>query len=203
MNGKSRPHLRAVFSLFLLTACAPAEPLNLSEYSRLRETPERFAICHGYGCEHKTRVRLSDEEWQRVTAPLTTAAATAEEERGHIAEAIAEMEKVVGAKTNTANDQAGATFSGYGSQQLDCIDETVNTALYLRLFAAKRLLKWHELAEPARRGEFIDGAWPHNTAVIREKASGNSYTVDSWFGKNGEKPHIVPLNTWLSGWKPY
>ena len=91
---------------------------------------------------------------------------------------------------------------GHGPYQLDCIDETVNTSLYLRFFDEKGLLKFHTIATPARRGMFIDGSWPHNTAVVTDNKTGAQYAIDSWYGNNGDLPDIVPLQEWLDGWKP-
>ena len=48
----------------------------------------------------------------------------------------------------------------------------------------------------------IDGAWPHQSAVVLEIASGKAYAVDSWFEDNGRAAHVVPLEQWRAGWKP-
>jgi hypothetical protein len=112
------------------------------------------------------------------------------------------MEQITGKKTGTDRDIAGAKFFKYDENQLDCIDEAVNTSLYLGFFEQDGLLKWHGVDGPARRGQFIDGAWPHNTAVVKEKKTGKQYAIDSWFSANGEEPDIVPLELWMNGWRP-
>ena len=43
---------------------------------------------------------------------------------------------------------------------------------------------------------------PNNTASIYENTTGDYYTVDSWFFKNGEPPVCVPVNEWKAGYDP-
>lgn len=201
---KNRPLFRAVFlfgAFLAIPGCSTA-PLNIEHYAAAAESPRRFYVCHGYGCHSKTRTRLDKQEWLHVQQPLKEPAASPEEERHHIARSIALMEQITGEKVGTDADAAGATFLGHGEFQMDCIDEAINSSLYLKFFEAENLLKWHDVDNPARRGAFIDGAWPHNTAVVKEKETGKQYAVDSWFSANGEEPDIVPLELWLAGWRP-
>ena len=128
--------------------------------------------------------------------------ASAEIERGRIATAIGLIEIVVGRKTGTSQDEAGTLNAVSGNYQLDCIDETTNTSIYLTLLARAGYLKWHKLEGWAGRGALIDGAWPHQTAVILELQSKRPYAVDSWFEDNGRAAHVVPLDEWRAGWKP-
>jgi len=188
--------------LVLLSACVSDGALTLSDYGKMPTRPERFSICRGYGCPYTDKVSLSDAEWREVTKPLRVKAKTPEEERRHIARYIAGMEKIVGKKTGTDTDREGATFFGHDEYQLDCIDETVNTSRYLGLVEKEGLLVWHKMVAPLRRGDLVDGRWPHNTASIEEKATGKRYTVDSWFFANGEEPVMIPAEQWMAGWRP-
>jgi hypothetical protein len=150
------------------------------------------------------QVALDENEWPRIDGIFSLAAQTADEERHQIAEAVALMERLVGAKAGTEKDEPGLNSSVFRwdtDGQLDCIDETYNTTTYLKLFESRNLLRWHVPGPPAGRGNFVDG-WPHNTATLVEAGSGARYTVDSWFGAHGEQPHIVPLQVWLDGWSP-
>jgi hypothetical protein len=115
------------------------------------------------------------------------------------------LEQKIGAKTNTANDVAG-TFGTVGKYQLDCVDESTNTTIFLALLEKNKLLKFHKVSAPMARTPFTGLAggrfWPHQTAVIFENASGQAYAVDSWFRDNGFPADIVNLNDWLYGWGP-
>lgn len=112
------------------------------------------------------------------------------------------MEGFVGAKTGTNQDMIEASRFKENQYQLDCIDETVNTSQYITMLHHAKLLRYYELAEPTHRGYFIDGRWPHNTAVIKDVSSDELWVVDSFYRGNGEPPYIVPREDWLNGWRP-
>lgn len=107
--------------------------------------------------------------------------------------------------TGTWRDKGG-TFNG-GEGQMDCIDESINTTLYLTMLQKFGLMRLHRVEDRATRGWFLAG-WPHTTAVIseiamnRENGTYRLWAVDSWFLDNGEPPFILPLETWKAGWEP-
>ena len=164
-------------------------------------TPQRIPICSGYGCLNIDIVQLSDAEWRSVRTLFVPRAENPADERQQIARAIAQLEKIIGPKTETEHDKGG-TFPGlFQAGQMDCIDESTNTTIYLRLLVANDLLRWHEVGPDATRGYFLFG-WPHTTATVQEKSSGDEYAVDSWFFDNGVEPVIIPLKLWRDGWRP-
>lgn len=163
-----------------------------------RPEPERFAICSRFGCRGTTPVRLEPSEWTRVGALFQPRPESAAAERVCIARAVALLETLVGGHTATWADVAMNRAAGPG--QLDCVAESVNTSIYLLMLQDRGLLRHHRVEAPRRRGVFI--FYPHNTAVIRDRADGAEYAVDSWFRDNGEPPYIVPLAEWLEGWHP-
>ena len=134
---------------------------------------------------------------------MAAPAADASEERTRLAHAVALLERIVGERVGTSAD-IGGTFQGaFKSGQLDCVDETVNTTVYLSLIEDDGLLEWHTLGAPADRNLFTGACcWPHKTAVVNETSSGDSYAIDSWFHDNGVPAEVVPLSDWLSGWRP-
>ena len=162
--------------------------------------PAQFNVCYNYGCASLAWLKLSDEQWQRLRSVFAQPAATPSEERGQIRTAIALFETMVGAMTGTASDKGG-TWPGFGqSGQMDCIDESTNTTIYLRMLQKYGLLRWHSVADRATRWSLF--TWPHTTAVIEERTSHRPWAVDSWFLDNGEPPFVLPLETWKDGWKP-
>jgi len=162
---------------------------------------KHFSMCHDHGCKTVEQLSLSDTQWQQIARHFLPVVLSAAQEREQIAEAIAEFEKIIGIKTNTSQDKAGL-FAHMGSAgQLDCIDESTNSTTYLLIFQQAGLLKWHEPINPVTRGFFIFG-WPHSSAAMKEKQSQIKYAVDSWFEDNGQRPHIIPLPQWDSGWSP-
>jgi hypothetical protein len=162
--------------------------------------PTRFNICYDNGCASLAQAALSAEQWQRVVAAFVAPVDTAAEERERIRTAIALFETMVGPMTGTAGDKGG-NLEGFGLPgQMDCIDESTNTTIYLRMLQKYGLLRWHKVADRATRWSLF--SWPHTTAVIEELDSGARWVVDSWFLDNGEPPFVLPLDAWRKGWRP-
>jgi hypothetical protein len=115
------------------------------------------------------------------------------------------MENIIGAKTGTASDRGGTFGNSAIPGQLDCNDESTNSTTYMKLMLQAGLIRFHEILDTKTRSFFYNG-WPHTTAAISEKPSGQSpgkaYAVDSWFYDNGKPAVIIPLELWHSGWKP-
>lgn len=175
------------------TPLPPGEPIS------------RSAVPFQYGKTGavRTTIVISDEAWSGVEAIFEPPPATAEEERERTAAAIGEFEKIAGSQTPTHADRRGSNWPGLvGSGQMDCIDESTNTTNYLRLLDAAGLLRFHEVMSPVRRYKWIFNV--HRTALLRERATGSLYVVDSWFRDNGEPAVVQPLDVWRRGWEdPY
>lgn len=184
-----------------LSACG-STGMNLYHYQDPAATPQDFTVCHGYGCTHRTYADFSDKEWRAITALFKKKPKDAAAERVQIGKAIAMMEKYAGAATGTSGDLGEARTRKEDQNQMDCIDETVNTSLYLKFLDSADLFTYHRVTTPRHRGYFIDGAWPHNTAAVRENASGDIWVVDSYYFANGHGPSIVRLDEWFAGWTP-
>lgn len=162
--------------------------------------PSRFTICLHGTCEDIAEVHLDARQWRSIKL-LFRNNANPTQERSNIRYAIARMETMVGEVTGTSVDKA-RTFAHLGEEkQLDCIDESTNTTFYLTMMKNDGLIRWHNIEDRETRGHFLFG-WPHTTAVISDKQSGQKYAVDSWFLDNGEMPHILLLEKWESGWEP-
>ncbi len=167
-----------------------------------RPRPGDFSICHGNTCAKRARISLSESDWEQVRAILRDPAPDANMERTNIAAAVALLESMVGLMTGTDVDLG--KDDGMGSPgQLDCIDESVNTTVYLTMLQNDGLLRFHSVGGQATRGPFTGllTQWPHSTSVIRDTQSGTEYAVDSWFLANGEPPYIVPMSEWWRGWR--
>lgn len=172
---------------------------------------DAFTVCHGHGCRLRSEVGLSEREWEPVADLFSEPAASAAVERDRIATAVGLIEAAVAPRAGTVGD-VGGTLNAFGvtaggdtgfDNQLDCIDETTNTSVYLTLLAQAGYLKWHRIDGWAGRGSVIGGGgWPHQTAVIVELHSKRAYAVDSWFEDNGEAAYMVPLEAWYAGWIP-
>lgn len=184
--------------LALLTAGARADVFVRDDIIA-DPAPELLTACYNNGCRGMDFVSFTPQQWSELRATFFPLAVDAAEERERMRTAVALMERYVGAATGTWQDKGGTLNSGAG--QMDCIDESINTTLYLTLFQKYGLLRHHRVAERATRGWFILG-WPHTTAVVSETGSDAQWAVDSWFLDNGEPPFILPLDVWRNGWEP-
>jgi len=80
--------------------------------------------------------------------------------------------------------------------QMDCLDTTANVTSLLLVLEARGLLAHHQVEAPQSRGFFLDGRWPHYTAVI--SAGGQRFAIDPWTRRPGEPPDVMPLAAWLA-----
>ncbi len=198
--------MKRLFFLIIMMFCSsPRADVLVRDDIIVDPVPNQMSVCHGNGCLDLSYVSLTPEQWQELRGLFHPLARSAEEERERLRRAIALMEKFSGAATGTWMDKGG-TFNG-GGGQMDCIDESINTTLYMTVFLKYGLMREHRIEDRVTRGWFL-GGWPHTTAVIREtavlreKGSSGLWAVDSWFLDNGEPPFILPLETWKSGWEP-
>ncbi len=192
----------SLLALAVLGACAASEERRVAWLAREQATPAAFTVCHGSNCKIRTPVSLDGDEWLQVAAILGTPAPGAAEERARIGEAVGLIERLVADRAGTGGDVGGNLAASIQATQLDCIDETVNTMSYLKMFDAEGWLRWHRLDRPAHRGLMFDGRSPHNTAVLAELATGARYAIDSYFRANGVAADAVPIEPWLAGWDP-
>jgi len=193
------------FSLFLLSSCA-MEYESYQQYLSTKRLPppraESFPHCRGYGCPDPVMVELDAREWAWIDAGFTPLPRTAAEERKRIEPVIGMFEQIVGGLAGTDRD-VGDTFKKTGQGQLDCVDESTNTTIYLDLLRQRGFLRFHTIDQPQVRYPFTGGGyWWHQTAVIKDIETGEAYAVDSWFHDNGHPAHVVPLEDWKTGWKP-
>jgi hypothetical protein len=185
-----------------VSACSTSPSATYLARYQATNMPSSFRVCSDFGCGRDTVVVLDEGEWRQIGAIFSPVATDAAAEREQIRAAIANFEMVVGPKTDTQNDEAGAALFSFDPHgQMDCIDEAYNTSTYLRLLAMQGLLHWHTVGLPVMRGHLID-RWPHNTATITELGTSDTFAVDSWFHANGAPPEIVALAVWRSGWHP-
>lgn len=198
--------MKKYFLLVLMLSACSTSSSNSDLYLARRginpPTPDAIPYCRGYGCQFVDKVQLTDKEWKAIEKPFKRKAKNAQQERSKIAQSVGIYETIIGPLTGTEND-VKKTFEKTGNDQLDCVDESTNTTIFLTILQEKGLLKFHKLEGPTARLPLIHTAgWPHQTAVISDNETGEFYAVDSWFHDNGAPAEIVPLKEWKSGWSP-
>jgi hypothetical protein len=184
-------------SILFLSACGNVGGLNLAQYPDPEASKDKFMLCHGYGCSYKTITNFTEKEWHQVQKIFSKKSKTPEAERIKIGQAIALMERQMGAAIGTNIDLPKAPLTRQSVKELDCIDETINTTKYLGFLESEDLLKFHTAGRPVYKGYMVNGVYPHNSATIQEIETGDIYVVDSYIYANGEKPNIRLLDSWL------
>ena len=163
------------------------------------DSPQPYKICHGFSCQFMSEVELSSKEWRAVRNLFFPIADSAVEERKQIQRAIGLMEVLSGKYTPTYKDvrrNSGSLTDAFDTLegQLDCVDEAINTTTYLNLFKQFDLLKHHSVADRAYRRALLDQHW---AGQLIESKTKMPFIVDSWFGDNGDVPHIVAGEDWF------
>jgi hypothetical protein len=195
-----RLSLFSVLSL-LISFNAAAAISDVSKIYHEVPTLDGLDICFGGGCAEIRHISINQQEWSQVLTIFASRTDDAALERKQIADAVGMMETIVGAKTGTSGDRAGTFNNSKFPDQLDCNDEAINTTTFMHLMQYYGLIKLHE-AEDMRTRSFFFNGWPHTTAVMHEKATGERFAVDSWFYDNGIAATIVPFELWKSGYIP-
>ena len=187
----------------LLAGCAGQASGNIGGWYSARggvaPSGTRIYVCHAYGCARKTPFDFSPAHMRRFKAILAKGRKSPAAERAAIAEAIAWSERTIGPIVGSDKDIGGYDLHNAGVPgQMDCIDEATNTTSVLSVLARAGYLAHHQVASPVARGFFLDGRYPHATAVVRETKGGAAFAVDSWPEANGIKPVVMPLDAWFA-----
>lgn len=169
----------------------------MAQYGDADASPSDFIYCHGYSCSEKIRIGLHDSEWKQVKKIFKKKSKSPEQERRKIAQAVAKMERLTAGLAGTQHDLAKAPIIKKSDYELDCIDETVNTTHYLTFFEEADLFQFHNVGSPAFKGFFVNGVYPHNTATVIEKKTGDIFVIDSYIYANGKEPVVRSLNDWM------
>lgn len=194
---------KIVIAFFLLSGCAGTADVSkpsafFEAYNIDRPTPSAVTYCSSHDCLVRNKLSLTTAQWQRITKSMRNSTDTPDQERENLALAVGEYEKIAGAISGTSGDLARTGF--INSNQLDCIDESLNTTSLLVMLEEENLIKWHSLEGTVGRGGAFD--WPHFATSLREKESANIFVLDSWFRDNGNPAVVLPLDVWKSGWNP-
>ncbi len=160
-------------------------------------TGGRIIACHGYDCARRLAISVDGAWLSRAGATMRAAKGSPDAERRALAEVVRSYTAYLAASLGGKPDVPGspAQMSGVHGQ-MDCLDETANTTSLLLVLQERGLLTHHAVEHPESRGFFLDGRYPHFTAVIAEKRTGAEWAVDPWKKAPGQKPDILPLDRW-------
>jgi hypothetical protein len=189
-----KPLLRLTFLLAVAGCTSTPEKIS-GQYGY--SMPKQVSICHGYSCSFRTKLTLTSGDGQKFAA-MFRGAKTAEAERAAISRAVRYFDQRATQATGVRDLPKGEFAASHVKGQMDCVDESTNTHTLLAYLAERGLLKHHTLLRNDSRGMFVDGRYPHWTAVLRDKA-GVKWAVDSWYAQPGGAPDIMPFSRWSAG----
>lgn len=192
--------MRFIGMLLAVGVLSAAPPALARDWFDIRGVPppqaDRIHVCHGYTCRITSPVRFSAADIETIAGRLEKGTTDAADERAAVSDAVQAFEKIVGGRIGTSADLPKMQFGQGADDQMDCIDEATNTTALLRLLAHHGYLRHHKVLQPTARGFFLDGRYPHATAVLAENGSGAKWAIDSWPRANAEPPLIQPLSEW-------
>jgi hypothetical protein len=160
-------------------------------------TANRIVACHGYGCSRRAVVDMEPAWVERLSAIMRSGKASPAAERQALGEAVRTFASLVAARIGGRPDVPRSPPGLAGEQgQMDCLDVTANTTSLLLLLEAHHFLVHHSVRGPQSRGLFLDGRYPHFTAVVTETDTGTNWAIDPWTRAVGQRPDILPLAQW-------
>ncbi|WP_323771543.1 hypothetical protein [Antarctobacter sp.] len=159
--------------------------------------PDAFYTCGSHNCSKRIAVSLSAKEWATARAPLMRRPRSAGAERRALAEALRRLEVMVGEKTGYNSDLAYSTLQVAGKAQ-DCVDEMVNTAVYLPMLDDAGLLRLHRPGQRVTIGFMTRRFWTHTVASIVQKDTGQEFIVETWAVDHGKTPYIMDRKAWAA-----
>jgi hypothetical protein len=158
-------------------------------------TPELITICHGYGCSFRSKLTLGPADGARFRSIMHAGAGSPKAERTAISRAVQYFEQrsfeIIGVRDKPKAEFGASHIRG----QMDCVDESTNTRALLLYLAERGLLKFHKVGRNVSRGMFLDGRYPHFTAIVIDPG-GTKWVVDSWYAPTGGAPDIFPYSQW-------
>jgi hypothetical protein len=160
-------------------------------------TSDRIVACHGYGCTRRADLAIDPAWFARISTAMRAGRASPAAERKALATAIRLYTASISRHLGGEPDAPKSPPSRSGDHgQMDCLDVSANTTSLLLVLKARGMMVHHDVEGAASRGIFLDGRYPHTTAVISETGSGAVWAVDPWSQAPGGNPDIIPLAQW-------
>jgi len=191
--------IASIAAIALSPGAMAAQPAQswFTEQGYVPPSGNRIIACHGYGCSRRVALAMDVSWFNRASVLLRRGRGSPEAERQAIGEVVRIYTAHLAREFGGEPDRPGSPPQMSGVHgQMDCIDETANTTSLLLILQEQGLLAHHQVERPQSRGLFIDGRYPHVTAIITEKRTGREWAVDPWRKAPGQQPEILPLVQW-------
>lgn len=195
----------AALALFGLIQASPAGAIEMSRevaelYTSVSIYPPNagsMTVCYGFVCRRRHIFDFTTADRAALGKIMQAGKASAVAERAAVQKAVIWWDRRIGPVLGTDKRIANADFRYFDDKHnFDCWDTTRNVTSLLLIMQDWGMLKHHSVGNPHYRGNALVLQTPHNTAVLRESASGIDWTVDMWTQAYAQPPAVMPVTQW-------
>jgi hypothetical protein len=162
-------------------------------------TESRMTVCYGFVCRLRVHLDFTQADHRALSDLLNKGKATPEAERRALQLAVQWFDRRMGPILDTTRRVARADIRHRDdSRNYDCYDTTRNAVSLLLVLREWGLLRHHTISDPRYRGTLIFGQTPHNTAVLKDRTTGQEWVLDLWPKAYGELPDVMTVERWLT-----
>jgi hypothetical protein len=205
-----QPASGAVFALSLLGSMliAAVSPLRAGELSAAQAqlytsvsiyppSASAMTVCYGFVCRRREILNFTPGDRAALTQIMNSGHASAVAERAAAQRAVVWFDRRMGPVIGTSKRVANADVRALDDKHnYDCWDTTRNVTSLLLVLQQWGLFKFHDVGDPHYRGNPLVMQLPHNTAVLRDRASKVDWVVDLWPRGYGQPPDVMTLAQW-------
>ncbi len=200
-----QPGALAALALFGLIQASPAGAIEMSRevaelYTSVSIYPPNagsMTVCYGFVCRRRHIFDFTTADRAALGKIMQAGKASAVAERAAVQKAVIWWDRRIGPVLGTDKRIANADFRYFDDKHnFDCWDTTRNVTSLLLIMQDWGMFKHHSVGNPHYRGNALVLQTPHNTAVLRESASGIDWTVDMWTQAYAQPPAVMPVTQW-------
>ena len=193
-------------ALFGLMQASPARAIEMSRevadlYTSVSIYPpsaSSMTVCYGFVCRRRHIFDLSTADRAALGKIMASGKASAAAERAAVQKAVIWFDRRLGPVLGTDKRVAKADIRHRDdAHNYDCWDTTRNVTSLLWIMQNWGMLKHHTVGNPHYRGNALALQTPHNTAVLRDKATGTEWAVDMWTQAYLQPPAVMPVAQWV------
>ena len=157
-----------------------------------------MTVCYGFVCRRREILDFTPADRAALRRILGTGRSSSAAERAAVQKAVIWFDRRMGPIIGTDKRVGKANIRALDDKHnFDCWDTTRNTTSLLLVLQEWGLLKHHLVGDPHYRGNVLTLQFPHNTAVLVDRATKTEWVIDMWPRGYAEPPDVKPLAEWI------
>ncbi|MBM3529293.1 MAG: hypothetical protein FJX62_14480 [Alphaproteobacteria bacterium] len=197
----------ALAAVLVLSGAGRAAAVELSHeirqmYAATNASPptaSQMMICYGFVCRLRAILHFGPGDRAAIRSMMAAGQGSPAAERKAVGEVVRWFDRRAGKMVGTARRVPRADFRNRDDDgNFDCFDTTRNTVSLLLVLREWKLLRHHTVGDPKFRGNILVGQTPHNTAVLIENKTRQSWVVDMWTTGYNKPPDVMTLDRWVT-----